>query len=97
MDIRSQGKRRAIVVTTAVGLVGVVTTVGGSAWLWNDTAGAQSAASGTVNNQRSGSDEGEHSSFSFDEEAPSPSPNTNAPQLLIPSQGGAVQGRSSGS
>lgn len=96
MDIRSRGKRRAIAVTTAIGLAGLATTIAGSALLWNDTAQARSAISGTVNNQGSDSDAADHYSSS-DDDVPTPDTNTRQLPLLTPSQGGAVQGRSSGS
>jgi hypothetical protein len=94
MDIRSQGKRRAIVVTTAVGLAGLATTVVGSALLWNDSAtgSTQSAVSGTAPSTGS-ADDGWGSSESDMPSTPVP---TQQP-LVAPSQGGAVQGRSSGS
>jgi hypothetical protein len=97
MDIRSQGKRRAIVVTTAVGLAGLATTVVGSALLWNDSAtgSTQSVVSGTAPSPDStgSADDGWGSSESDMPSTPVP---TQQP-LVAPSQGGAVQGRSSGS
>lgn len=98
MDIRSRGKRRALVVTTTLGLAGLATTIVGSALLWNDTAEAQSALSGSGNTQGSDSDEGDHYTHSDDDDDDDvPTSHTNTWQLVIPSQGGGVQGRSSGS
>jgi hypothetical protein len=95
MNLRSSGRRRALGLSTLVGLVSLSVTALASSVLWEQSVQTKNSASAGSVSDDSGSQNAEESRPSHHRHDESPAGAATAP--VAPSQGGPSQTRSSGS